>query len=591
MALCLMAGSIHLFAVDPLYSPPDIETGIERVDRLLRNFPEPETVQREGFATVALPYRVFLQGDDLTTEERIVALFCVGTLYSFARQDDQSFPYLQRAADLGETLPPGSPYAGLAFGALGDYLFDYYEYDLALDYLLRALPTVRALSIPADRTERWMYFRIINILHELGQTERAVDFHERMIQTDFAQAYPTRTANARNDSGLFYHRYGHYDHALREFNTALTLYDTTQAKDLFLYVNVCESRAHTLVERGRLDEALRDLAYAYTVRKRQHHFSTAIQAMNYRLSYLMDHRRTAEAYRLYRRERAYLDRPTFFERNEARAYRTIAELLRAVDRPEQAAIYQDRYNAYVVERLGPQLESNEQVNLNDFLGLRSRSFRQQRQIEVLERRDRERERTRRLRRNLLWAGVVLLLVLAGGLWVRYRNERERTRLHAEQRERRILELENDNLRLEVASKQRDLHRLATDNRLRSEVKRQLYDRLREALSRPDAERGKQLLQLTHELATALDDETTLTKLQQRVEDINDDFEQRLRARVPGITVAEVRLCSLLRLGMNNQEIAQTLHKSEATVRSYRYRLRKKAGVSGPGALAELVNDL
>ncbi|MEL6355943.1 MAG: LuxR C-terminal-related transcriptional regulator, partial [Bacteroidota bacterium] len=77
----------------------------------------------------------------------------------------------------------------------------------------------------------------------------------------------------------------------------------------------------------------------------------------------------------------------------------------------------------------------------------------------------------------------------------------------------------------------------------------------------------------------------------QVETINAAFEQRLTEHIPGITAQEIRYCGLLRLGMDNQQIAKLLNKSYGTVRIYKHRISKKAGIDGKEALKKLVDSL
>ena len=97
--------------------------------------------------------------------------------------------------------------------------------------------------------------------------------------------------------------------------------------------------------------------------------------------------------------------------------------------------------------------------------------------------------------------------------------------------------------------------------------------------------------LKAELSTTIEDEEAYSQLQDKVDTINAAFEDQLREKIPGITAQEIRYCSLLRLGMNNQQIAQLLNKSDATIRTYKHRITKKAGLAGRNALQLLVEQL
>ncbi|MEL7377726.1 MAG: hypothetical protein AAFN65_12275, partial [Bacteroidota bacterium] len=187
---------------------------------------------------------------------------------------------------------------------------------------------------------------------------------------------------------------------------------------------------------------------------------------------------------------------------------------------------------------------------------------------------------------------ISFIILMLGLGWRWRNKREeQERMRAEADQRRILELENENLKYSVESQEKDIKQLAADNRLRTQIKRDMLRRIQEVSSLPSEKRMARLDKLIQELSRNVADETSVSEIQDQVEIINSAFENRLKDRIPGITAQEIRYCALLRLGMNNQQIAQLLNKSDATIRSYKYRVNKKANLEDQDALKELVESL
>ena len=590
----------QLLPVPAVYNPEEIHTGVAVLDSLLRRFSINIAPQRDSLAAAMAPYREFLANDERPVEHRIIGLVCLGKLYVHNGREDEAFEYFREAEELAQALSPDDPYAGLAAGAFGNYLSYYYEYDLAQDYLKAGLRTVHGFEQPMPDAERELLMRLIVIYHDFGQLDSAMVYHDRMVAAETRLDNPYRRANALNNSAFLLHRAGYYEQAIKQVEAALPIYDTTDQRGLFLYVNTLETRAHPYVQFGRMEEALRDLAYVYEVRKRLGNFGHAAQALNYRLIYLDAAERPEAANRLLKAELSYISGRSIGNM-VAPLYRTAADMLERDGDFGAAMPFRNAYNAFVARNALPELDRYNRATyapgtaptdpLRQYLNLRSQSFRQQREIESLQQQALRDKLSRQRTHSIILTVVVLLIGAAAFLYYRYQRERERLRLATEQRKKHILTLENDKLSLEVASKNRDLHQIAADNRLRTSVKRQVTARIAEAMQRPKTEWHGQLMRLLKDLEVDLDDESTLSELQDKIEDINTDFEQRLRERIPGITAQEIRFCSLLRLGMNNREIARTLHKSETTIRSYRFRLRKKAGVEGKGALTELIVGL
>lgn len=66
----------------------------------------------------------------------------------------------------------------------------------------------------------------------------------------------------------------------------------------------------------------------------------------------------------------------------------------------------------------------------------------------------------------------------------------------------------------------------------------------------------------------------------RLKTIDQEFIHELVRCSPGLTPAELRVCTLLRISMSNQEIASILNLSARTVESHRLSVRRKLGLAG-----------
>jgi DNA-binding NarL/FixJ family response regulator len=62
------------------------------------------------------------------------------------------------------------------------------------------------------------------------------------------------------------------------------------------------------------------------------------------------------------------------------------------------------------------------------------------------------------------------------------------------------------------------------------------------------------------------------------QNIHSDFIKNLLLRFPGLTKSELRLCILLKLGMNTKDIASMLYLSPESLKVSRSRLRTKLGM-------------
>ncbi len=73
--------------------------------------------------------------------------------------------------------------------------------------------------------------------------------------------------------------------------------------------------------------------------------------------------------------------------------------------------------------------------------------------------------------------------------------------------------------------------------------------------------------------------------------VNHGFSTRLRDKYPDLTLAEIRLVTLTKLGLSDREMANMLGVSIDTIRKTRQRLRKKLSSSEKDSIDELIQSL
>ncbi len=526
---------------------------------------------------------------------RVCQLAVYGQLLIKDEQYTAAYGNCKAANDLAvEALAEDDLVRGYAQAAYGCYLEFYQMPELALLPLQQSL-----LSLPYLDDEAFLRYRkirnsTIRIAIELGQLEEAARQHAASVALLKAHGDTLILARVINNYGFVLQRAGHHQQAIEAFDEGIALFDTPMTRQQQLwYVNLMESKAHALIATQQFEAGLANLKKTYYTRKSLSSNNWSHQAMGYIIKYLMEKGKYDEAYAFFRKEEAYVTEAKKFTPRRYRLYRILGELLTHFGYDEEAAAYLRTYNDYAAKVLLPEAEARLQTPnaLSEYILLQRRAQEQEVTINKLE--------IGQLRKEvqLRQYGIALLSLALGGLvlavlsyrWFRRRADRERQRAEADRR--RILELENENLKYSVATRERDLKRLAADNRLRTKLKRDMLQRIEEINRLPIGERENRLGKLKAELSTTIEEQEVISQLQDQVETINAAFEDRLREKIPGITGQEIRYCSLLRLGMNNQQIAQLLNKSDATIRTYKHRITKKAGLEGRNALQLLVERL
>ncbi|MEM6395006.1 MAG: LuxR C-terminal-related transcriptional regulator [Bacteroidota bacterium] len=536
-----------------------------------------------------------LERPALVDRERVCLLAAYGQLLVKAENLSSAYAFCKEANDLAvRTLPPDDLIRAYAQAGYGCYLDFYHAPELAIVPLRQALVGLERIFPVNQPVGRQVFWLLVENQIQLGLLDEVqTDFEEYISALEKASDLRALVW-AYNNYGLYLQRAGHHVAAIDILDRGLNIFTApTKQRYLNAYVNVLETKSHSLVATGELDAAYENLWRAYSARKEMGRYEGAMQAMNYLIGYLYDEQKYQEAYEIYRQETEYIRSEDGVGERSYRLYQQLGQLFEVMERPEEASEFYTIYSRYVAAHVLPKAEARARTpqELSEQIYLRAQAFEQNAQIARLESEQLRKElRLRHFGMAVLALFTFVLILLSlGWRWKKRREEQERIRAEADRL--RILELENENLKYSVESQGRDIKQLAADNRLRTQLKRDMLRQIQSISSLPLEKRRARLDKLVQELSRNVEEEAAISEIQERVEIINAAFEARLKARIPGITAQEIRFCSLLKLGMSNQQIAQILNKSDITVRSYKYRLNKKANLDSQDALKELVESL
>ena len=195
-----------------------------------------------------------------------------------------------------------------------------------------------------------------------------------------------------------------------------------------------------------------------------------------------------------------------------------------------------------------------------------------------------REETAVVKRSNVLLGslcAVLVLGLATGAYALRRRRRAGTaRLEAAGADAELLRarLRDKNQELNVQALT-----LAQKSSLLESLRQELADARREARNGGGVD-ARRLGQIERAIANAPTSSEDWTTYVDTLNELRGGVFDRLRAAHPDLTVRDLRLAALLRAGMSTKEMAAALSISEAGVKKARYRLRKRLGLGGGGAV-------
>ncbi|MCM4161362.1 histidine kinase [Antarcticibacterium flavum] len=169
---------------------------------------------------------------------------------------------------------------------------------------------------------------------------------------------------------------------------------------------------------------------------------------------------------------------------------------------------------------------------------------------------------------------ILLVYLINKLYKRkhqkvIRENEKELRMKNLEAEKRIIELQNEQLERDMESKNKELAvstmSLIKKNEFLSSIKEKLKD------SRASGEVSSVIKTIDKDIS----EEDNWKFFKEAFNNADKDFFKKIKSRHPNLTANDLKLCAYLRLNLTSKEIAPLLNISVKSVEIKRYRLRKK----------------
>jgi DNA-binding CsgD family transcriptional regulator/tetratricopeptide (TPR) repeat protein len=222
---------------------------------------------------------------------------------------------------------------------------------------------------------------------------------------------------------------------------------------------------------------------------------------------------------------------------------------------------------------------------NELMQYKAKQFRQELEIEQREAMHNQQKAKSRFRILVLF----IFLSLSGGVLLtislRQRLRLARKQAELKEAERKLtaayaktVEQEKSILDVSLQQKKKDISTLALDARIKQEWAEKLDGMLTHIEQSRGHTRLAALKKLREEIRGHMHVDNRVNQFQQNIETLSTEFYDNLNARNPDLSKTEVRLVSLLKLRLTNDEIAMLQGISTKSVIMSRYRLRKKLGL-------------
>lgn len=169
-------------------------------------------------------------------------------------------------------------------------------------------------------------------------------------------------------------------------------------------------------------------------------------------------------------------------------------------------------------------------------------------------------------------GAIIALVL-----VRKNNKQ---RLQLKENELKLKEVEKLKADLALANREKELKKVVIENSITEEVLNKTLDDIKEIITfENEKERKLALKSLSASLLSEKTAKSTTSNTQNYLDEVSIDFKVKLDTHFPTLKPREKELLCMMKLGLSTSEISKLFNTTIASIKSARYRIRKKLGLN------------
>ncbi|MCG8574697.1 MAG: hypothetical protein MI810_07420 [Flavobacteriales bacterium] len=126
---------------------------------------------------------------------------------------------------------------------------------------------------------------------------------------------------------------------------------------------------------------------------------------------------------------------------------------------------------------------------------------------------------------------------------------------------------------------RNLSRHVMEIEKRNQTLIQVKRRISDLISNVDESTRRELMSIMNSIKVSTSDEKHWDDFKIYFESINPQFLERLSQKFPGLTSRDLKYCCYLKMNMSTEDIKRLLSINSESVRTHKYRLKKKMALS------------
>ncbi len=439
-------------------------------------------------------------------------------------------------------------------------------YQKAISYYHQALPLYEQAN--DVRRADGLRLDIANIYGDIRKPREAIEMMQQVRMNAFERKDTLLLGWSANNIGSNFNKLMQFDSALKYYQEGLTY--TIQLSDTVGIALGYNNVADVFINKEVYDKALENLLRARQI-----------------LRLKKDVKRLGEVYvnlgiselalgNPYRAQR-YLD-SAFFEiatidskSMESELMEVYSEIYMQLGQYERAIYFlRESY------KLKDSISGSEVQKQVEILELQYENEKQEKELAVLA----EEEAREESVRNIAFLSAGFLLILAG--LITY-IQRQRIKKNKIQHQLKMSKLQED-----LRDKNKEISSYTLNFIQKNELMEELKTQINELKKQSTPDTNKQLNRINRIVDETFRSDEEWDTFRLTFEQMHDGFFSALKDTYPDLGNAELKLCALLRLNMNLKESARILGISPDSVKTARYRLRKKFGLKTEDNLVDFL---
>ncbi|MCK8521029.1 tetratricopeptide repeat protein [Aquimarina sp. D1M17] len=180
----------------------------------------------------------------------------------------------------------------------------------------------------------------------------------------------------------------------------------------------------------------------------------------------------------------------------------------------------------------------------------------------------------------LYLGLFVITALAALLLINFIRKNNKQKLELIANKAKLVEMEKVKTALALANREQELKKVVVESSVREEVLNSTIDDIKQVTALVDGREHKSALRsISASLLSEKDSKMSSLYVHKFLDEVNIDFKILLDQQFPELKPKEKELLCLMKMELSTTEISKLQNNSVASVKSLRYRIRKKLGLS------------